>query len=101
MPDPDGYPTDEELDQIKKWDCNDMVGCFGFIRSLWTYDCYWLEGEAASECSGKPVLRYEISTGGWSGNEDIIEAMHGNVVLWLMTWVQSRRGGHYIFEIKK
>jgi len=21
-------------------------------------------------------------------------------MLWYMTWVQSRRGGHYIFEIK-
>ena len=39
-----------------------------------------------------------ISTGGWSGNEDLIGAMQNNAMLWIMTWVSSRRGGHYTFH---
>jgi len=42
--------------------------------------------------------RYEISTGGWSDNEEIISLMHQNIMLWLVYWQQSRRGGHYVFE---
>jgi hypothetical protein len=36
-------------------------------------------------------------TGGWSGNEDIIEAMMENVLLWLAVWQRSERGGHFTF----
>ena len=42
---------------------------------------------------------FRISTGGWSGNESIIRAMERNGMMWHLNWVQSRRGGHYIFEI--
>jgi hypothetical protein len=45
------------------------------------------------------VQRFDISTAGWSGNESLIRAMEKNSFMWATTWVQSRRGGHYIFEI--
>jgi hypothetical protein len=47
------------------------------------------------------TIRFHISTAGWSGNESIIRAMEKNHMLWGFHWVQSRRGGHYIFELKK
>ena len=61
-----------------------------YIKPLWNYaDCgYWnFENDI-----------YSISTGGWSGNEDIIANMQENIVWWMMHWQSSRRGGHYTFE---
>ena len=83
------YPTEEELEKIRRWPGKDYHDWMAFIRSLWTYaDCgYWKQEENT----------YDISTGGWSGNEEIIAAMQDNFVLWSMYWCQSRRGGHYVF----
>lgn len=53
------------------------------------------------DISDRPIIRYTFSTGGWSGNEDLIRAMEQNWMIWSLTWVQSRRGGHYIFEDPK
>jgi hypothetical protein len=90
--DEDGYPTDECLDKIKNWDIikdRNFLGMMEFIKSVWQYaDWGWAEkGD-----------KYFISTGGWSGNEDIIYAMKGNHIFWAIHWEQSRVGGHYIFR---
>ena len=104
--DEEGYPTAEALYKIRKWNYTDIKGCFEFMRQLWFYDDYWRE-EKVSEDSytgmqyDTPRQRYYISTAGWSGNEDIIRALKENQLLWSLTWVQSRRGGHYIFEVKE
>ncbi len=42
--------------------------------------------------------KLELSTGGWSENEDIINEL-GLSLFWLMYWQESCRGGHYRFEI--
>lgn len=87
--DNDGYPTDEELELIRKWDFRDLEGWFAFIKSNWVYDGYFEQAGSL----------YQISTGGWSGHEEIIGAMEENVMCWIATWQQSRRGGHFLFEI--
>lgn len=88
------YPTDDELAQIKGWDMKDPLGWFAFIRSVWWMPEWgWSEGK-----NEDGDARFEISTGGWSGNEDIIGAMEGTL-LWFFTWMSSRRGGHYVFEV--
>lgn len=87
--DADGYPTDEELERIETWGPNDLEGWFEFIHSNWIYPSYF----------GKAGNLYEISTGGWSGHEEIINAMEKNYVCWSLTWQQARRGGHFLFEI--
>ena len=103
MPDQDGYPTDDELKRIKEWPISeDYAEWFDFIRSCWwAADWGWYEEDAHDELFNRQVKHYSISTGGWSGNESIIEAMQENGIVWIMTWVQSSRGGHYIFEIGK
>jgi hypothetical protein len=100
MLDEDGYPTDVALEIIRIWDTADTKGWFEFIKSIWYYASWgWSEGEEQHELFDKVVYRYYISTAGWSGNESIIRAMQQNDWMWHMNWVQSRRGGHYIFEI--
>lgn len=103
--DEDGYPTESALAIIRLWPCDDDLGWFNFIESLWHHrDWGWsmsLSSDSDDLFRGKPVYHYRISTGGWSGNESIIRAMEQNRLLWDFSWVQSRRGGHYIFERKE
>jgi hypothetical protein len=100
MPDENGYPTDEELNQIKSWDIlKDLTGFLEYLESIW-----WM-ADWGFELSGKKVLRLKLHTGGWSGNEDIINALaegalHGNL-FWIMYWEKVLRGGHYYFKIKE
>ncbi len=100
--DEDGYPTDVALDRIKYWPYNDPKGWFEFIFSIWHFGPWgWKEKDEPHDWKENTMVhRYYISTSGWSGNEDIIRAMQQNHVLWSDTWVQSRCGGHYIFEMK-
>ena len=95
--DEEGYPTEEALDMIASWNHKDIQGWFDFIRSLWALT-EWKTEEVSVGYGDRMVTRYTFGTGGWSGNEDLIGAMMRNKVVWLVTWVQSRRGGHYIFE---
>lgn len=89
------YPTKEELKKIKKWP-EDHAGLMDFIHSIWEYaEWGWREKKFAD------AIEYNISTAGWSGNEDIISALGKNFIFWNLCWVQSRRGGHYIFHVKQ
>jgi hypothetical protein len=99
--DDDGYPTEDALSIIENWGWEDKRGLFKFMESIWHLRTWgWSEGEEDHEWDkGSQVYRYNISTGGWSGNESIIGALQSNSLLWALAWVQSRRGGHYIFEV--
>lgn len=101
--DEDGYPTDELLDLIEHWNYKALPELFQFIKPLWAYanDGFWEECEVIDEITGKKGYYYYLSTAGWSGNEDIIRAMQANHLVWCLTWVQSRRGGNYIFELRE
>lgn len=65
--DSDGYPTERALNKIKNWKFKGEKSCeelFEFIEELWRWPDYFKEEEGI----------YQISTGGWSGNEDLIGA---------------------------
>lgn len=100
MPDNAGYPTDDELARIQYF-TGSKREWFNLIRAAWWMpDWGWTETEEmVGVLRDTPGTRLHISTGGWSGNESIISAMLSNDVLWMMTWVSTRRGGHYEFEI--
>jgi len=92
--DEDGYPTEEFLDSIRNWSWkNSFVDLMAHIKPYWKYSDfgYWTQDGDT----------YSISTGGWSGNEDIIRALKENGIFWSICWYSSRRGGHYEFEIKE
>lgn len=97
MPTDDGYPTDKELTQIREWPLTDLLGWFAFIKC-----CWWAPDWGWRQYDGRDGDRweriYQISTGGWSGNEDIIDAMERSDC-W-STWYQTRRGGHYEFRVR-
>lgn len=87
--DADGYPTDESLDALSKWPTIDVVGWLCYARSMLspTYSRY-------TELPD----RIEIATGGWSGNESVIQAMRQHI-FWSILWRSSHRGGLHVFDI--
>lgn len=96
--DADGYPSEEARWIIENWTYElPTIELFDFIRSLWYLRSFgWHE---FTNENGKQ--EYNLSTAGWSGNESIIHALEKNWLVWDTTWEQSRRGGHYIFEVDK
>ena len=103
--DDDGYPTDAALELIEKWHWSDCVGLLEFIKSIWHLASWgWTEVDASQlsptdddyNKDGSRLLF--VSTAGWSGNESVIRAFKANHMAWGLCWIQSRRGGHYIFK---
>ena len=101
--DEDGYPTEAALEIVRIWHWSDAQGWFEFIKSIWYMSSWgWSESDAEHEyIKDSKVHVYNISTAGWSGNESIIREMQNSNMMWHLNWVQSRRGGHYIFELKE
>lgn len=101
MLDEDGYPTIAAETVVTLWPWDDKKGWFLFIESIWHLRSWgWHESIVPHDYhKDTTVQRFDISTAGWSGNEALIAAMEKNSFMWATTWVQSRRGGHYIFEI--
>ena len=98
------YPTDEQLDRIRHW----QQGIRELIEYLWSI--WWMPDWGFKSKWGyssfprRRVLKLELHTGGWSGNESIIEALQENKqgnIFWFMYWERSTKGGHYWFEIPK
>lgn len=90
------YPTEEELLKIEKWDFEkdgSISEFLDFLRSLWHWEEYF-------SLKGKRTLEFELHTGGWSGNEEIIDALSKNFIFWSMCWQKSTRGGNYYFKTK-
>lgn len=49
-----------------------------FIKKLWQYaDSGWAE-KKKRDWSGRKVIVYSISTGGWYGNESLVYALEDN-----------------------
>ena len=94
-----GYPTDEFLKFIKYYKPNNMpilefieILCNGWYFGDWGYKLH-------RKYAGK--RKFELHTGGWSGNETTIEAILSNIYLthFTMSYVKWYAGGHYYFEI--
>jgi hypothetical protein len=89
--DADGYPTDDELQAIREWPSDDLAGLFDYVRSLWLYPERWTY-------DGKWLY---VSTGGWSGHEELLGALRDNTLCWLLCWYSSTRGGHHVFDLSR
>lgn len=77
------------LQKIQDWPAPDWTGLMEFVKPCWSdHGRIWFEdGE------------WRLATGGWSGNESIIDAMQSNFMFWSMCWQMSRRGGLFFFKL--
>ena len=92
------YPSDIVLERIKNFDIfeEDIEKLLELIENEWEYADVGYFKQYVEE--GKNIL--ELHTGGWSGNEEILEALRENFAFWSAYWWKTERGGHYWFELK-
>lgn len=100
--DSDGYPTVEMINYVVNWfgdyEASKIRDLLRDIKSIWHFKAFgWYQ--EVEEKPDETLFRYHVSTLGWSGNEALITALQTNSDVWEQIWVQSRRGGHYIFEV--
>jgi hypothetical protein len=102
--DEDGYPTSQTLEAIRTWPIETLLDCerlFDAVQPLWRWPQHFQRDRRRHRTPGSTLARYwHVSTGGWSGHEDIIAALEANEVFWFICWVSSARGGHYVFETR-
>ena len=73
------YPSDATLQKIRDWDIADCKGVLDFIREQWKY----------MGRNTRPGI-YTFATGGWSGNELLLEALYASPP-WHMLQLNSIR----------
>jgi len=95
MLDENNYPDEESLKKIKEWDILEN-GVFGLLNIV-KENTKWADRQI--ERRGKRVVYYTYHTGGWSGNEHVINALMGNFLFRSLYWEKTERGGHYYFRI--
>lgn len=95
MLDENDYPDEKSLKEIKEWDILKQ-GVQGLL-DLVEENTNWSDRQIC--VTGKKVIRFEYHTGGWSVNEDVINALRRNILFWSLFWEKSTRGGHYCFRI--
>lgn len=88
--DADGYPTESTLRM------------FEYCMSSVQYFTKVMEALAAVWRYPERVTRqgdiWRVSTGGWSGNEDVIGALRQNHLWWTFYCRAWSAGGHYVFS---
>lgn len=80
--------------EITSWDIKKSNLLVEKLFDIWTYKNY-----ISKKWKNNTTMILSLSTAGWSGNEEIIDALEKNHIFWLMFWTKSERGGHYTFEI--
>ena len=93
------YPTEEYLSWLKAWDEVSPEEINIFLKTvIESLSRAWLEPEYGIVVHRKRngMVRYELHTGEWSGNEEIITSLKQNFYFW-MFWEMSRVGGHHYF----
>ena len=102
----EGYPTPAYLESISSWPLDSGYNnLMEYVEKGWHWDNMikhnYLHDHHQSLEHKILADIWSLSTGGWSGNEDIIEALHDNALFYMMCWYSSQKGGHYKYEIKR
>lgn len=93
--DRNGYPTNGTLETLEKWE---ISGDFNAALAAFVsyFEGAWNMHYGAWRRRGSVII---VSTGGWSGNEDVINAVMSNHMFVSLCWQKSERGGRYTFVI--
>jgi hypothetical protein len=87
----EGYPTEQELQRIRAWPMDDFRALMAYIKPRWEhYGSFDQRGD-----------RFRLATGGWSGNESIIDALEGNWMFQTLCPESWRTGGLYIYDVQQ
>jgi len=98
--DADDHLEEPHLEMIRSWPPADHPGLMEFVESLWRMG-EWGWKQQRNPFTGRVASRtYQVSTGDWSRNKDIIAALEANRPFWEQCWVSYRVGGHYEFKVK-
>lgn len=91
------YPSDVFIQSLANTDLwqKDIMSFINMLRDNWHF-----ADMGYFRVSGKRVLKLELHTAGWSGNESIISALQRNM-FWVVCWQRTERGGHYYFKINQ
>jgi len=97
--DDEGYPTNECLEYLSDHDnFSSPHEIIDLLDEIWWMPDWGITRKGAhTDKFKRRVFTYYISTGGWSGNESIINALKKNFMFWHY-WRESRAGGHYKFR---
>lgn len=90
-----GYPSDEELDKLRTFHGTTRE-YFEFVFSIWRNGAGYSVTE--TERWGRPKVRIELVTGGWSGCESVISTVNQSI-LGIMSATEWGRGGLWVFEV--
>ena len=93
------YPSQDMLDRIANLSIlsNPPVGMSSMdefmkmIKYAWNHDM-------GKIVHARDPFKLELTTGGWSGNEDIVTAIQSNYMFWGLYWQMSKRGGYHLFS---
>lgn len=99
--DDDGYPDDERIRQVQI--ANDFPQAARWLVETFpnlvqTIPCGSVDIFDGVDDFGHSIKIVAYSTGGWSGQEALIDAMEKGIIgmFYLWSW---RRGGHYEFRV--
>jgi hypothetical protein len=98
--DDEGYPTEEFLNFIRIYN-GKTIPILDFVEIL-SDGWHHRDWGFILHRKYKGIIKLELHTGGWSGNEETIEVIKSNMYLthFAMKYVKWHTGGHYYFEIK-
>ena len=96
--DRDGYPTKIALTKLRKmtdgveWDLERVKNLVEYLREIWWQPDWGIEFETK-----KNKWKLWLHTGGWSGNEEIMQVLRESI-FWMLYWRIWKRGGHFYFS---
>lgn len=79
---------------------NEQISIFNtndFYEGISIIEKYWNQHYGTFDVEGKDgIIILELTTGGWSENEEIIDII-STTMFWFLWWQESKRGGYYKF----
>jgi len=94
-------PTEEWLEFIRNYHPSEELPLLKFVTEVLPKGWYLAEWGVIIHRKYRGVIRLELHTGGFSGNEEVIREILSNkhFTHFKMEYVQWKTGGHHYFEI--